>query len=131
VHELNRIQLIGKIVSGRGEGRKFLALKWVQRQVSDRLNFTPFLGTLNLLLDEQSTKQRRLLTTDSALGICTSKGYCTGLLFKATIAGIVCGVVLPFVEGYPENELEVVAEVNLRKTLGLHDGDSVQVNVFL
>jgi CTP-dependent riboflavin kinase len=131
VHELKKIQFVGKIVSGRGEGRKFLELMWVQRRVSEVLNSTPFPGTLNLRLDERSTKQRHMLNSDSAYGICTSNGYCTGLLFKATIRGIASGVVLPLVEGYPDDELEVVAEVNLRKTLGLRDCDSVEVNVFL
>lgn len=130
VNELKKIQLVGKVVSGRGEGKRFLELRWVRKQVFDKLNFTPFLGTLNLRLEEHSTKQRLLLTKDSALGVCTSKGYCKGLLFKAAIAGITCGVVLPLVEGYPDDELEVVAELNLRQQLGLHDDDSVEVNVF-
>lgn len=125
------IRLAGKIVSGRGEGQKFLKLNWVRNQVSDRLNFTPFPGTLNLRLDEESTKQRHLLTRNLALGICTSKGYCTGLLFKATISEISCGVILPLVKGYPDNELEIVAEMDLRKKLSLHNGDHAQVSVFI
>ena len=128
---MKKIPVVGKVVSGRGEGKKFLELGWVQRQMSDKLGFSPFLGTLNLLLDEQSVKQKRLLTKDSALGICTSKGYCTGLLFKAEVNGVSCGVVIPSVEDYPNDLLEVVAAANLRQKLGLHEGERVEVTVFL
>lgn len=97
----------------------------------DTLGFRPFLGTLNLWLDKEGVKQRKLLTKDAALGVCTSAGYCPGLLFKASIDSVSCGVVIPQVEGYPDDELEVVADVNLRQRLGLSDGDRVEVTVFL
>jgi riboflavin kinase len=95
------------------------------------LGFIPFPGTLNLRLDEESVKQRKLLTEDAALGVCTSAGYCAGLLFKASTEGVWCGVVIPQVEGYPDDELEVVADVKLRQRLRLSDGDRVEVTVFL
>ena len=97
----------------------------------EKLGFRPYLGTLNLRLDNESAKKRQLLNEDAALGICTSEGYCAGLLFKASVMGLACGVVIPQVEGYPVDELEVVADVNLRQRLGLSDGDRVEVTVFL
>jgi CTP-dependent riboflavin kinase len=44
---------------------------------------------------------------------------------------LACGVVIPQVEDYPDEELEIVADQNLRKKLHLHDGDTVRVSVFL
>ena len=126
-----KIKLSGRVVSGRGEGRKYLELAWVKQQITEKLGFTPFLGTLNLRLDEESVKQKKLLVTTAALGVCTSEGYCTGLLFKASLRGLTCGVVVPLVENYPNDEVEVVANVNLRQKLMLHDGDMVEVTVFL
>lgn len=128
---MNRIDFIGKVVSGRGEGKKYLEVSWVKQQMTEKLGFSPFLGTLNLQLDEESVKQKKLLVRDAALGVCTSEGYCTGLLFKASMRGLACGVVVPLVENYPNDELEVVADVNLRQKLMLHDGDVVEVTVFL
>jgi riboflavin kinase len=98
--------------------------------MAEKLGFKPFLGTLNLRLDEESMEKKKLLTRDAAVGVCTSEGYCTGLLFKASIRDVPCGVVIPQVDGYPVYELEVVAAVNLRQRLGLRDGDTAEVTVF-
>lgn len=129
-----KMELSGRVFSGRGEGRKYVELSWVKQQIMEKLGFNPYPGTLNLRLDVESMKKRQLLTEDAALGVCTSEGYCTGLLFKATIEGVSCdvvGVVIPQVEGYPCDVLEVVADVNLRQKLGLSKGDRVEVTVFL
>jgi riboflavin kinase len=99
--------------------------------MAEKLSFKPFLGTLNLRLDEESVAKKKFLTKEVALGVCTAEGYCVGLLFKADVGGVACGVVIPLVDGYPEDELEVVAHANLRQQLGLSDGDVVEVTVFL
>ena len=123
--------LSGTVVSGRGEGRKYVELEWVKQQVKDKLGFDPYPGTLNLRLDEENVKRRVLLEKDAKLRLCHSEGYCTGLLFKASLDGVACGVVIPQVENYPENVLEVVASVNLKQKLRLRDGDLVTVTVFV
>jgi riboflavin kinase len=99
--------------------------------MEEKLGFTPCAGTLDLRLDEESVARRKQLDEKYALGVCTAEGYCRGLLFKASIAGLACGIVLPQVDNYPDGLLEVVAPVNLRQKLGLHDGDTVEVTVFL
>jgi len=125
-----RIDLIGKVASGRQEGGKYLGLDWVQMQMNEKLGFTPYSGTLNLHLDDESTKRKGLLGENKASKLCR-EGFCTGLLFKASMCGLACGVVIPQVENYPEDELEIVADVNLRLKLRLYDGDKVTVTVFL
>jgi riboflavin kinase len=123
--------LSGTVVSGRGEGRKYVELEWVKQQVKEKLGFDPYPGTLNLRLDEENVKRRVLLEKEAKLRLCHSEGYCTGLLFKASLNGGTCGVVIPQVENYPENVLEVVASVNLKQKLRLRDGDLVTVTVYL
>jgi riboflavin kinase len=125
------LKLAGRVVSGRGEGKKYLQLAWVQRQIGAKLGFKPYVGTLNLFLDEESTKKRSLLGKDSASDVCTAEGFCVGFLFKASISDLSCGVVTPQVDGYPSDLLEIIASVKLRQKLGLHDGDRVEVTVFL
>jgi riboflavin kinase len=97
----------------------------------EKLSFDPYPGTLNLRLDEENMKRRVLLEKDAKLRLCHSEGYCTGLLFKASVDSVACGVVIPQVENYPDDVFEVVASVNLRQKLGLQDRDSVEVTVFL
>ncbi len=126
-----KTELVGSVLSGRGEGKKYIELSWVRQQIKEKLDFDPYPGTLNLWLDAENVKQKVLLEKNAELRLCCSEGYCTGLLFKASVGGVVCGVVIPQVENYPDEELEVVAELNLRKELHLHDGDIVMVTVFL
>ena len=126
-----KIELAGRVFSGQGEGKKYVALSWVKQQIKEKLGFNPYPGTLNLRLDEENVKRRVLLERSAELRLCHSEGYCTGLLFKASLDGVACGVVIPQVESYPENVLEVVASVNLKQELRLRDGDLVTVAVFV
>ncbi len=128
---MSEINLIGKIVSGRGEGEKYLRLRWVKKQLTEKLGFTPFPGTLNLQLDQNYIKGKSLLNKKSALGICQSVGYCIGLLFKASIVGQACALIIPQVKNYPSNLLEIVSEFDLRHELHLSDNDEVEITVFL
>ena len=126
-----KIELEGRVFAGQGEGRRYVDLSWVKQQIKEKAGFNPYPGTLNLRLDEKNVKRRVLLEKDATLRLCHSEGYCTGLLFKASLDGVVCGVVIPQVENYPENVLEVVASVNLKQKLRLRDGDLVTVTVFV
>ncbi len=126
---MKRITLTGKVSSGKGDGKKYLSLKWVKDQIKQKLGFDPYLGTLNLLLSEKSTELRKVLEKDQQMVICPAQGYCIGKLFKAALEGIECAVILPDVTGYPENYLELIAAENLRKTLRLKNGDEVTVAV--
>ena len=128
---MSKAKLFGRVISGKGEGRKYLEISWVKKQITEKLGFAPFPGTLNLQLNSESISIRKKLNERTTIGVCHSKGYCVGLLFKASIAGLSCGVVVPQVENYRENLLEIVASINLRQDLRLHDGDSVEIDVQL
>jgi len=123
------MELVGRVFTGQGEGRRYVELAWVKQQVKEKLGFDPYPGTLNLRLNEETAKRRVMLEKDAKLRLCYSEGYCTGLLFKASVDDVACGVVIPQVEDYPENVLEVVAPVNLKHKLRLRDGDLFTVMV--
>lgn len=125
----NPLSLEGKIIAGQGNGKKYLALPWVKQQIEEKLGFTPYLGTLNLKLSNESTKLRLLLEKTNTLKILPAKGYCIGLLFHATINKTKCGAVIPQIDDYPKDMLEIIAPANLRGLLNLHDGDYVSVKV--
>jgi riboflavin kinase len=126
---LKRITITGKVFSGKGDGRKFLSLKWVKEQIKQKLGFSPYLGTLNILLSEESTKRRKTLEKAKSMMICPAQGYCLGILHKARIEEFVCAVIIPDVTGYPENYLELIASENMRQKLQLEDGDEITVTV--
>jgi riboflavin kinase len=128
---LREILFIGTLISGSEEGRKYVEIEWVKQQMKDKLSFDPYPGTLNLRLDSENVKRRVVLEKNAKLRLCHSGGYCTGLLFKAALDGLPCGVVIPQIEKYPENMLEIVASENLKQKLRLRDGDLVRVTVFV
>jgi CTP-dependent riboflavin kinase len=61
--------------------------------------------------------------------VCAAHGCCSGLLFKAQVAKLECGVVIPELEDYPPDVLEVIDYTYLREKLNLKDGDDVTVTV--
>lgn len=128
---MKRIKLTGKVFSGTGEGRKYLTLPWVKRQIEEKLGFTPYPGTLNILLSEESARRRKLLETTDAMKIHPAEGYCSGLLHKAYIEEVECAIVIPEVAGYPRDYLEVISADYLRAKFQLEDGDIVTVTANL
>ena len=128
---MERIKLSGKVLSGGGEGKRFLDLPWVKRQVEKKLGFIPYSGTLNLRLSEESVKRRKLLEKAHSVKVCPAEGYCNGVLIKAFIGTLECAIVVPEIAGYPKDVLEIIASVNLRDKLQLEDGDEITVTVNL
>jgi riboflavin kinase len=128
---LKKIELSGKVFSGRGEGEKFLELPWVKRQVKEKLGFIPYHGTLNVRLSEESAKRRKLLEKATSMKVCPAEGYCSGKIFKAFVGVLECAIVIPEVAGYPRDVLEIIAPANLREKLQLADGDKITVTVNL
>lgn len=128
---MKRIELKGLVFSGEGSGKKFVDLPWVNQQISEKLDFIPYSGTLNLRLNEKSLKWKKLLEKTPTEKIIPVKGYFNGALFKAFIGILECAIVVPLIPDYPEDLLEVIASVNLRKALELEDGCEVKVTVNL
>lgn len=126
---MKTISFTGAVITGQGNGRKYLALPWVLSQIEEKLGYTPFLGTLNLNLTADSMNRKKQLAKAKAVEICPAEGYCMGLIFHAFIGKLECAVVAPKVEGYPADLLEIIAPVDLRKKLHLKDGDAVMVTV--
>jgi riboflavin kinase len=126
---LPQLTLRGTVFSGNGDGRKFISLPWVTRQIQEKLGFTPYAGTLNIRLTKESAKKKKLLEEAEKFEIKPEEGYCTGILIKAKIKNLSCAFIIPQIPSYPQDELEVVAAVNLRERFGLRDGSEVGVMV--
>ena len=125
------MEISGTVFSGKGEGKKFVALPWVQRQITQKLGFSPYLGTLNLRLSSENIAKRTQLEKSADITIAPEKGFFAGKLYPAHIGGVTCAVIVPIVPNYPADILEIVAENCLREKLKLEDGDCVSVWVTL
>lgn len=123
----------GKVMSGEGAGRFFVGVDWAQEQISEKLGFDPYLGTLNVRLTEREAEMlREVLKASKGIEIEPAKGYYGGHCFKALIMTKIKGaIIIPDKPGYPSTNLEIIAPVYLREALSLEDGDEIQVEVFL
>lgn len=127
-----RFRFRGKVSVGRGEGARYLSLDWVIIQIEEKCGFTPFPGTLNVIVDE-SVRGKYRAFIDAHDGIAVEpidSRYAYGKYFQGIINGEVDGgVIVPLVPGYLENLVEVISGVNIREALGLSDGDEVSVKI--
>jgi len=128
-NSLQEITFVGAVATGQGNGKFFVEMPWVIRQLKELYVFTPYIGTLNLRLTPESTKQRAQLTQQNGMLIKPEKGYLPGYLYKAMLFDINCYVVLPDVPNYPKDLLEIIATENLRELLNIKDGDIITVIV--
>jgi riboflavin kinase, archaea type len=122
----------GLLTSGLGHGACFVALDWVRHAVQDLLDFDPYPGTLNLrLVDADARAAWNEVTRRAALRLAPPPPErCGGRLFPAVVGpDIAAAVVVPDITGHPADVLELIAGVNVRRRLGLRDGDRVTVQI--
>ncbi len=75
-------------------------------------------------------KTKNCSKTSNILIFDPEKGYCTGILIKASVlSNLECAIIIPQVPNYPTDVLEVVASVCLRERLKIVDGNEVTVTV--
>ncbi len=129
--------LNGNVFSGFGEGAYYVTKNGYREQFSEKLGFAPFPGTLNLRL--RSAADIRARAELEALPGITIKGFTNSertygdvKCFLAKVNDAVDGAVLMIHRThYGKEVLEIIAPDNLRKRLGLRDGDMVQLKVYL
>lgn len=122
----------GQLVSGIGQGARFLALDWVAEQLRQQLGLTPFPGTLNLrvlpAIREELFQRRRefLCIADPASPDCP--GYLQAVRLRANGRMLEPAyLILPEKTMY-DDVVEIIAAVNLRDALGLQDSDTVAID---
>jgi riboflavin kinase len=116
----------GKVSAGRGEGQFYISKDGYKRQFIETLGFEPFPGTLNIKLEgafvppeEKAIRIKSFQDSNRTFGECR----CYSIKLNRTDAA----VVRPERSDYPDDLIEVIAPVNLRKALVLEDGDLVEV----
>ncbi len=125
----------GKVFTGLGEGAYYVSQKGYVNQFIQKLGFKPFLGTLNVRLREKNIKNRCLLDAFKPIVIdrFESGGRSFGPVncYKSTVNGLgKCAIIEAHRTHYGDDVIEVISAFNLRRRLGLEDGDEVEVTVF-
>lgn len=127
----------GTVFTGMNEGGYYVSLKGYAANFSRSLGFAPFPGTLNLrLANEAMIEQRRRLDLMKGIEIPgfsdKKRSYGPVKCFRAKIQGKHLGAVLAIERThYDSSVLEVISPVNLRRSLGLRDGDECSVTASL
>ncbi len=128
------VTLTGRVVTGLGQGTAFTQLPWARAEFAEGLGVDPYPGTLNLKLEDpdQLASWRGIWQQD---GICIappSADFCAAKGFKVLVADRFEGaIVFPLVPGYPDDTVEIIAPVHLKRSLGIDDGAVISVKVFL
>ncbi len=124
----------GAIVTGMGEGQYYVTQEGYQEQFLHRLGFRPYEGTLNVRVSPTDLYKLDILRR--SVGILVKGFERNGRTFgdvvchKASLQNIECAVVVPSRSHY-EDVIEVLCKYHLRRTLGLKDGDLIEVRVSL
>ena len=135
--ENERLEVVGQVFSGLGEGAYYVSMKGYRKQFLAKLGFEPFPGTMNLKLDlPVYRKIRRDLGTMKGIHI---EGFRDGKrtfggaeCFKAKLNEKVEGAVLVIERTiHDDTVLEIISPVNLRKYFKLKDGDEIRVTICL
>lgn len=131
-HQTQTLCLHGKASTGKGEGTRLTELPWVESQIKQKLGFTPYPGTLNIILTKESIRLKQQLEDAETIEITPEKGYCTAKLFKAQITeSLKAAIILPQISNYPRDTIEIIASMSLREKLKLKDDDPITVEVSL
>ncbi|MFC6837295.1 DUF120 domain-containing protein [Halomarina ordinaria] len=132
------LTLAGTVTSGMGEGRHYISLSGYKRQFEEKLGYEPFPGTLNVELDEASTRSRAAMDALDPVRIegwedderTYGPAFCWPVVVERD--GTRYGpahAIAPERTHHDADQLELIAPDRLRDELGVDDGERVTVHV--
>jgi riboflavin kinase len=130
------VTLEGTVFTGLGEGAYYISKSDYKKQISEKLGFEPYPGTLNLKLTaDYDVKTRRELESYPAIEVSgfqnTDRSFGLVKSYPVIVGGSVKGaLVIATRSHYDASVLEIIAPVCLRKALGVKDGSKVKVEVY-
>lgn len=124
-------KLTGRVVTGLGQGAQLTQLEWARAQFVDKLGIDPFPGTLNVMVDASDASAWEQWKNAPGITIVPPNAdWCNARAYPIRVAGRVNGaIILPEVAGYSPTQIEIIANVSLRETLQLNDGDALALEL--
>lgn len=128
----NEITLIGRVMTGLGEGKHFMSMDGYKKQFIEKLGIDPYYGTLNLKLSKVNVKKLQKIKKRVPIIISGfkmgDKDFGDVWCYNAEISGIRCALVIP-VRSTHTDVAEIISSEVLRDALDLKDGSMVKVTV--
>ena len=119
----------GMLISGLGEGKYYMGMKKYRDQIKQKLSFSPYPGTLNIKVDPLDVKQ--LISHLKKIPIqgfeTKERSYGSLDAYRIKINEVQGALIIPQRSHYDLSTIELIAPVNLRKKLGLKDGDKLTI----
>ena len=126
------MELSGRVVTGTGQAAGFTELTHAKQQFLEKLGIDAWPGTLNIKIDDKRTLSNwQSLRDRHGIGINSPDGNnCDARSYPVHINRRVTGaIIFPQINGYPEDQVEVITSVSLRRHLSLDDGDRLRLDV--
>ncbi|MCJ7504901.1 CTP-dependent riboflavin kinase [Candidatus Bathyarchaeota archaeon] len=128
-----QLTLEGELFTGLGEGAYYVSQTGFLRKFQERLDFKPFIGTLNVRLKGQQLKNRSLMESLDCIEIEGFRNWTRSFgpvkCYPATVnEEVQACVIRPLRTHYGEDVIEILAPINLRRKLNLKDGDKVRIS---
>jgi CTP-dependent riboflavin kinase len=123
-------QVNGEVISGSGEAAYFTELDWVKQQCREKLGFEPYPGTLNLMVGENELRLISDFAKNSGIKLVPpTSDFCEAICLKVTVGHIKAAAIIPHIDHYYENTIEILAPIRLKDAMILRDGDKVVVTI--
>src|SRR5664279_3688703 len=122
----------GRLVRGLGQAAHFTRVDWVRRQFVELAGIDPFPGTVNLILDDDGNRSRWRSWCEHAGARLAREdlSFCEANFYPARVEGrIPAAIVVPHVDDYPFDKVELVAALPLCRHLALEEGMRVRIEL--
>ncbi len=125
----SNVSLKGNLVSGLNEGKYYVGINGYKKQFKEKLGITPFEGTLNLKVEGVELKKFLVGAKPVVIGGFSTKQRSYGSIkaHKIKINNMDAAIIFPERSLHGEDVVEIIAEFNVRKKMGLKDGDKVEI----
>lgn len=124
------MEIEGIVTSGQGKGAYFMSQPVYKTQFEEKLNFSPFPGTLNIKIGQEEIDNIHKIQEDKLTIIEGKEGFGDVLLIKVVLNDKINGaIVFPKKTTHGENILEFIASENIKEKLGIKNGDTVKITL--
>lgn len=124
------MEIKGIVVRGTKKGAYFMSQAIYRDQFEEKLGFRPFVGTLNVQVEDKNVPKVKKLLKSDILEIKGEETFGDVKYKKATLNGEVEGaVVFPEKTRHLMDVVEFIAPQNLKETYHISDGDSVTITI--
>jgi len=124
-------EIEGIIKNGIGEGKYYMSLEGYKKQFKEKLGFSPYPGTLNIISNKE--KASFVLSKTKPVEIrgfkTKDRTYGSLICYNAKIKNISGAVIIPERGTHPKEIIEIIAPVYLRSKLHLKEGGKLKVSI--